>query len=315
MKKTDKILIIGFGSIGNRHYKNLTSLGYEQVYVYDKNQSQVASCKLKVARLNKKELEKFNIVFICSPNYLHIQQALLGAQAGCHLFIEKPLSHNLKNLKELEKICQQKKIITMIGANMRFHPCLNFIKNNLGKVGKVYKIEHEFGYYLPYWRPNQDYTKNYAIKKETGGGIILDDIHEFDLLFWLNNFSEVKESKFIYGKISDLKIQTEDICVASFKFENNVLGLIQCDYLQKKYTRKCKIIGERGNLEWDFNENIVWFKSEKLNKKLFQIKNYDLNQMYIEELKYFFNQVNKKQKTFNDIRVASNILKYCYERK
>jgi len=314
-----KIIIIGFGSIGKRHYKNLLNLGYRNISVYDPVNNAFAGFKdvNRVKNLTKNKLIDYQVAFICNPNNQHIKAATLCAQAGCHLLIEKPLSHNLKGVVKLQKICAQKKLVNMVACNMRFHPCLEFIKNYLvkNKLGKIYSIAHELGYYLPFWRPQQDYQKNYAAKKSTGGGIILDDIHEFDLLFWLNNFIKVKQSKFIFNKAGDLKIATEDNCIASFEFSNKVLGLVKCDYLQKHYSRGCKIVGEKGNLEWDFNENVVWYKNENKKKKVFQIKNFDFNKVYIDEIKYFFNCVNKKQKTFNDIKIASVVLRSCVSKK
>ena len=271
---------------------------------------------MDINKLDKKSLEQFDIAFICNPNSKHIDTALMCAQAGCHLFIEKPLSHNLKNIDKLQKIVVQKRLITMIGCNMRFHPCIEFIKSYISKnkLGKIHGIKHEFGYHLPYWRPKQDYRKNYAAKKSTGGGIILDDIHEFDLLFWLNDFSQVKKSKFIYDKLSDLEIETEDFCLAFFEFTNKIIGSVQCDYLQQDYTRNCKVIGVKGNLEWDFNENVVWLKNKQNNKKLFAVKNFNFNKVYLEEVKYFFSCVVKRKETFNDIKIAYGVLKYCVNR-
>jgi len=309
------ILLLGFGSIGRRHYKNLRSLGYKNIAVLDPDDKVFNGfgSVSRIKNLAEETVKNYKTAFVCCPNNLHIKHALICAKAGCHLFIEKPLSHNLAGIRELSEICREKKLINLVGCNMRFHPCLGFIKSYLekGKLGRIYSISHEFGYYLPYWRPNQDYRKNYAAKKSTGGGIILDDIHEFDLLFWLNDFKLATEVKFISGKASDLQIETEDICFATFKFKNKVLGSVKCDYLQQSYSRKCKIVGEKGNLEWDFKENIVWLKIKEDNKKLFEIKNFDFNNVYIEELKYFFQCINNKKESFNGINTAYSILKYC----
>ncbi|MCK4553847.1 Gfo/Idh/MocA family oxidoreductase [Candidatus Parcubacteria bacterium] len=319
MNKDAKIIISGFGSIGQRHYKNLLNLGFGNIYVYDPDDSGFSNAipeynpGYRVKNIDVEILKDFDIAFICSPNQFHIESALKCAQAGCDLFIEKPLSHNLEGIDELVKICDEKKIINMVGCNMRFHPCLKFIKEYLykKKLGKVYSINHEFGYYLPYWQPNVDYRKTFRAKKDIGGGIILDDIHEFDLLFWLNNFSEALEEKFIFGRVGDLEIETEDMCIASFKFKNNILGLVRCDFLQKHYTRNCKIIGEKGNLEWDFNENIVWLKTKDKAEKVFEAKNFDFNNVYIDEIKYFLNCVENRKNTFNGIKKAKEVLKYC----
>ncbi|MDD5031512.1 MAG: Gfo/Idh/MocA family oxidoreductase [Patescibacteria group bacterium] len=312
VNKNSKILIIGFGSIGQRHRKNLQRLGFRNVYVYDIDKERIKNYELRIKNIDVDNLKQFNIIFVCNPNNLHIKTALLAAKAGCHLFIEKPLSNQMKDVNILQRICQRKRLINMVACNMRFHPGPRFIKNYLdkNKLGKVYGIQLQAGYYLPYWRPEQDYRKGYAAKAKTGGGIILDGgIHNFDLLFWLNNFSSVNKAELIYDKISDLQIETEDSFIASFKFKNKVLGSVIGDYLQRSYSWTSKIVGAKGNLEWDFKENIVWLINEKGKKILKQFKNYDSNEMYLDEFRYFMKQVERKQKTFNDIARAAEILK------
>ena len=306
-----KIAIIGFGSIGQRHYKNLLALGYKNIFVYDVDESKIAGGVKILPELNEKSLEDFDIAFICNPTSEHIKTALLCTRAGCHLFIEKPLSHSNRDLPKLLKLTKLRKLITMVGCNMRFHPCLRFIKDYLamGKLGKVWSIRHEFGHYLPAWRPGQDYKKNYAAKKELGGGIILDDIHEFDLLFWLAD-SKVVESKMISNKISDLKIETEDQAVGIFLFKNGIIGSVFSDYLSKKYRRQCFISGEKGNLFWDFNKNKVIFENEKKTEIIFSVENFEVNNMYVEEIEYFFNCTQDKKETFNNIETAARILKF-----
>lgn len=305
------ILIIGFGSVGQRHYNNLLKLGFKNIYVYDidKTKTQTLPPRTKVTGL--KNLTRFDVAFICNPNHLHVRAAIKCARAGCHLFIEKPLSHNLKGIKKLEQLCKEKKLVNMVACNLRFHPCLRFVKNylNKNKLGKIYSISHEYGYFLPYWRPGQDYRKNYAAKKSTGGGIILDDIHEFDLLFWLNNFEKAKEAKFVFDKVSDLKIETEDLCLASFKFTNKVLGFVKCDYLQQRESRNLKIVGEKGNLEIDLVAEAVYFKDRKSDQKLFKINRDNDNDDFISEERYFLNCVFKKIKTFNGVSMAAGLLK------
>ncbi|MEK9170302.1 MAG: Gfo/Idh/MocA family oxidoreductase [Patescibacteria group bacterium] len=313
-----KILLVGFGSIGKRHYRNLTSLGYRDIAVFDPSDKAFENAD-KIIRIKKFDIDSakdFNTAFICSPNNLHIKHALICANAGLHLFIEKPLSHNFNGFNLLKKICRKKKLVTMIGCNMRFHPCLEFIKKYIDgkKLGKIYSIRHELGYYLPYWRPAQDYRKNYAAKKSTGGGIILDDVHEYDLLFWLNNFDKVIKSRIIFNRASDLKIETEDQAAAIFLFENKVLGTIISDYLQQYYARKCKVVGEKGALEWDFKENTVLLKIKDNIKKLFELKDFDFNQTYIKEVKYFFGCIKDKKRTSNTVEIAGDILKYCVKK-
>ncbi len=306
-----KILIIGFGSMGQRHWRNLKKLGYASS-VYDIDRKKVINNQSSIASLTLANLKEFDVVFVCTPNHLHLKYALMAAKAGCHLFIEKPLSHNLKDVAELEKLCRQKRVVNLVACNMRFHPAIKYMKRYIesGKLGKFYSIAHEFGHYLPYWRKGQDYRKNYAAKKSMGGGIILDDIHEFDLLFWFNDFAAVQQSTILSDKVSDLELETEDLAIGVFYFKNKVLGMVKCDYLQQDYTRRVQIVGQKGTLEWDFRTNQIILRTSNGRKKLFEAKKYDLNEMYVQELKYFLDCVKNRKQTFNDIPRAASVLKY-----
>ena len=122
------------------------------------------------------------------------------------------------------------------------------------------------------------------------------------------------DSKIIFNRASDLKIETEDQAAAVFLFKNKVLGMVISDYLQQYYARKCKVVGEKGALEWDFKENTVSLKIKDKVKKLFEVKDFDFNRIYINEVKYFFDCVKNKKNTSNTVEIAGNILKYCLKR-
>ncbi len=306
MSSKIRILIIGFGSIGKRHYRNLLQAGYQDIDFYDPRIVKYEG-HIGLSGISKKILASYDVVFICTPDNLHIKYALMAAQAGCHLFIEKPLSDSLKNIKNLQTAIKQKKLISFVACNMRFHPCLSKMKDIIssGGLGKIYSIRNEFGHYLPAWRPGEDYKSIYK------SGIILNDMHEFDLLFWLNNFKSVKSRTRLSGNVSDLRGVGEDQAVISFEFINKVFGTVHCDYLQKKYSRSCKIVGEKGNLSWNFDDNIVWLENENGRKKMAHYKNYKINESYLKEIKYFMECTVNNTKTFNDIDRAAAILEYC----
>lgn len=302
-----KILIIGFGSIGQRHYNNLKILGYKNIFIHDNDSRRIKGSKVKVLdKVNVKSLTDFNVVFVCTPDEYHIKYSLLAAKAGCDIFIEKPLSNSLRHVSELQKLCRKNKLITLIGCNMRFHPCLQYIKKYIdqGKLGTIYSRRFEFGHYLPYWRPGENYQKIYK------SGIILNDIHEFDLLFWSNDFVKIKKSSFLFGTVSKLKGVGEDQCIASFYFNNNTFGLVQCDYLQQSYRRNCKIVGAKGSLYWDFKENVIWLEARNSKKNIFSVKNFDFNKSYLDQTKYFFRLVKNRQQTFNNVNRAAETLSH-----
>ena len=164
-----KILLVGFGSIGKRHYRNLTSLGYRDIAVFDPSDKAFENAD-KIIRIKKFDIDSakdFNTAFICSPNNLHIKHALICANAGLHLFIEKPLSHNFNGFNLLKKICRKKKLVTMIGCNMRFHPCLEFIKNILMvKTGKDLQHQARAGILSTILETGAGLPQNYAAKNQ-----------------------------------------------------------------------------------------------------------------------------------------------------
>ena len=318
-----KYSVIGFGSIGRRHVKNILNLDSEaEIVVFDPDKNTFNQFQKENEKLNNKlifmqDINKIfktetDITLICSPNHLHIEHAIRAATNKSHLFIEKPLSHNIERITKLKNITKENNLINMVACNMRFHPNIRAIKEILdkNKIGKIYSVRVETAYYFPFWRPNQDYRKNYGAFREQGGGATLDCIHEIDLLLWFGGYA--KEIFGLATKASDLEIETEDLTVGIVKFESDAIGEVHLDYLQKNYSRNCKIVGEKSTLYWDFNEGITKIynvEDKKWNSYYIQTKDFDLNEMYIDEMRYFIDCVKNRTLTFNDIEKAENTLK------
>lgn len=247
--------------------------------------------------------EKPEVGVISNVTSLHVQTALKLASAGLHLFIEKPLSNNLLDIQELYNTVQNKKLITFIGCNLRFHNCIKKIKELLqnNEIGKILTVHVESGSYLPDWHPNEDYRNSYASKKNLGGGVILTCIHEIDYLYWF--FGNIKELFAITDKISELQINVDDTASVILKFSNNVIADLHLDFFQRPEFRCCKIVGTNGTIYWDSVENIVKVYDIKLNKWIEKINiiNYERNDMYLKEMEYFLDCVNKKKNTINNI--------------
>ncbi len=291
-----KILVVGAGSIGSRHIKNLKTLGVEHIGIVDPVRG-LPSYTLKEALK-----EKWDGVFICSPSSTHLRIALEVAKTKTPMFIEKPLSHNLVGLTQLEKLNQNIKPI-MIGYNIDFHPQFKKIQSILKKktLGKVLGIRAEFGYYLPDWRPGTDYSQSYSAKKTLGGGILLDDIHEINLVY--NLFGPVKNVFGLAKRQSNLKIDTNDYVEMILLFQNGIVGQIHMDYLQRSYSRHLKIIGEKGTLLWDLgNAKLDLFLA--LSKKwqtIDEIKNFDWNITYLAEAEEFLKYLKLKINPQSDL--------------
>lgn len=310
-----KILIIGGGSIGQRHLRNLNKLGVKEIGVLDINQEKLRELAKKYQvkiyeNLTSALREKWNAVFICTSPSNHIEIALKAAEERTPIFIEKPLSNNLRNIQILIKKIKKYKIPVMLGYNLRFHPQIQEIKAILKEniLGKIWGVRAEFGQYLPDWHSWEDYRRGYSAQKKLGGGIILDCIHEIDYLCWL--FGKAEKVFAFAKKISNLEIDTEDYAEITLLFKNNIVGQIHMDYLQKDYSRNLKIIGEKGTLSWDLKKNELKYFLIKDNKWHINIlKNFDFNQTYLKEVKYFLDCIKNNKIPQPDINVGYQTLK------
>lgn len=317
-----RFLIVGCGSIGQRHLRNLKDLGY-QVTGCETDPSRAKKVAkqygIKVVNSLDRALdEKYDAAFICTPTSLHIPIAIKVAKKKINLFIEKPLSNTLKGVKELSYVANKNKLITLVACNTRFYPGLRLAKKIMdqNKIGKILSVKIECGFYLPYWHPKEDYRKEYSANKDLGGGVIFDDIHEIDSLYWL--FGEVMEVFCFADKVSKLKIDTEDIAEIFLKFKTGVIAQIHLDYLQRTYRRYYKFIGENGTIVVDFIKQSVKLYSKTTNQwKVFQKSmNTNTEKMFIDETKHFISCIRQGKRSVKDIQSAKEILKIvmaCHE--
>jgi predicted dehydrogenase len=313
-----KILVVGLGSIGKRHVTNLLSIPNIEVIICthrkDIDEELKSNCKI-FASLDDCINEKPEVGIISNVTSLHVDTALKLASAGLHLFIEKPLSNNLQNIQELSNIVQNKKLVTFIGCNLRFHNCIKKIKEllNQNKIGRILSVYAESSSYLPDWHPDEDYRNSYASKEKLGGGVVLTCIHEIDYLYWF--FGEVKELFALTDKISDLQIDVEDTASVIMKFSNNIIADLHLDFFQKPEFRCCKIVGTKGTIYWDSIENTVKVYDIESNQWIEKINiiNYKRNDMYLEEMKYFLDCVDKKINTMNTLDDGISTLKIALD--
>jgi len=307
-----KILVVGYGSIGKRHVKNLLKYSKHEILVLTKRKiSHKIEPRVKIFNsLNQVLNEKPKIGFITNETSFHVKTAIRLAKKNIHLFIEKPLSNSNKNIKILEKIVKEKKLITQMGCNWRFHPCIKKIKKLIEKkdIGKIYSVQVESNSYLPDWHPYEDYRKGYAARDDLGGGVLLTCIHEIDFLYWF--FGKAEKVFSITEKLSELDVTADDITAMIIKFKKNILAEVHLDYFQRPEFRSCKIIGTKGTLYWDSNINEVKMFSKNKKKwiRKISLKKYEKNKMYIDEIKYFLNIVEKKEQSINPLKQGIDTL-------
>ena len=312
-----RVLIAGYGSIGKRHIENFLQFKDIQLTVYTKrNDLQLLKKEgIKVSSsLTECLKEKQDIGVVTNETSLHIPIAIKLAKEGLDLFLEKPLSNSLKDIEKLRAIVKKNKLITQMGCNLRFHPCIKKIKNLIEqqKIGKIISAQVQCCSYLPDYHRWEDYRKSYAARKDLGGGVILTQIHEIDYMYWF--FQEVENVISMSGKFSDLDVTAEDYAPSLLKFKNKIIGELHLDYFQRPEFRSCKIRGTKGEIYWDSVDNCV--DVFNMNKKRWETKfdsgfsnNLDTYSSYVEELKHFLKCVKRRKETINDLEQGVTTLK------
>ena len=310
-----RLLVVGCGSIGKRHLGNLKLLSAGELIAYDTRQDRCDEVKERYgvqvfSDFDEAMRHEPNAVLICTPTSLHMEYALPVARAGCHLFIEKPISHTMEGVDELIKVASLKNLAILVGCNFRFHWGLKLAKKLLDedKIGRLLCIRAEYGQYLPDWHPWEDYRKGYSANKSLGGGIILDAIHEIDYVQWMMGKADAVGCS--AGKLSSLEIDTEDMAEILLRFKGRQIANIHMDYVQRAYNRSCELIGEEGTITWSFQDNQVRLYSAK--DKDWQLyapdSPYEVNDMYVAEMEHFLRCIRGEEKPVLDAREAKGEL-------
>ena len=321
-----KILMAGLGGIGQRHLRNLIAMLGDRLEVLAyrvRRQADVLTDKLQIEpnssleekyritvfnELDKALAQKPDAVFICNPSSLHISVALAAAEAGCHLFIEKPLSHSLSQIEELIELVERKKLVAMVAYQMRFHPCLRRVYDLLSQklIGRVVAVRAEVGEYLPGWHSYEDYRQMYASRRDLGGGVILSQIHEMDYIYWL--FGLPRRLFAVGGHLSSLEIDVEDVASILMDCSGVPVHLHQ-DYIQRPPSRTLQIIGEKGKLFADFRAlTVERFDGKGESCGCDSFKDFERNQLFTEELAHFLACIEGKEKPLVSLRDGAQSL-------
>ena len=250
--KNLKVLLAGCGSIGKRHARIITSLGVKEIFVFDKNQKQTEDLIKELPNLKKVEtyeegIEYSDAVFIMTPSKLHIPMAIQAIQAGCHVFIEKPIAVTMEGVAELEKLANANSKKVMVGLCMRYHEGIKKAKEILdsGKIGRLVSVRSLVGEHFPSVHP--EYKSMYYA--QYSGAFEL--MHDLDLALWFSG-QPVKKVHSVYGSFSDIDIEAPDVVEFLLQFEDRCTATVHLDFFQLPRRRNMELIGTNGVLIIDF---------------------------------------------------------------
>jgi predicted dehydrogenase len=264
-------LIIGYGSIGKRHYEVLSRIDLIKSIdiVTTQNLSEQNTFK---SLENIKNLEKYDYFVIASETFKHFDQInyLEKNTKNKIILCEKPLFETYKEL-----IIAKNDVF--VGYVLRFHPLLQKLKEFLENE-KILSATINCGQYLPTWRNGVDYRASYSAHKSQGGGVLLDLSHEIDYAQWL--FGNMVDIKSYQTKISDLEIDSDDIVTMISKTEKRVVVTVSLDYISKITHRKMIVHTIENTYELDFINNLLIQKNKNGIELTYQSEDLERNSMF-----------------------------------
>ncbi|MGB7328309.1 MAG: Gfo/Idh/MocA family oxidoreductase [Rubripirellula sp.] len=165
-------------------------------------------------------------VSICAPSGAHLDPAIAAAKAGKHVIVEKPLEVTTERCDQIIKACDDAGVRLAVTFQSRFHESSRLMKKAVesGRFGKI-----TMGDAYVKWFRSQEYYDSGAWRGtwalDGGGALMNQAIHSVDLLLWL--MGPVAEVSAMTATMTHERIEVEDIAVATLKFTNGALGVIE----------------------------------------------------------------------------------------
>jgi predicted dehydrogenase len=243
-----KVLVIGFGSIGQRHTRILKEIGCE-VAVLSRRSIDFAPLfsDLKIALIDFQP--EYVVVANRTNEHLKTLKDLIANDFSGQLMVEKPL------FNRLSKVPSNSFKKTAVAYNLRSHVLLKKLKEFLKNVGPLITTSIYVGSYLPNWRINSDYSKSYSAKKSQGGGVLRDLSHELDYAFWL--FGSWHRLTALGGTLSNLDIDSGDAYTVLMETNQCPLVSIHMNYLDRTPRREILINSQKHTIRVDLVKNII----------------------------------------------------------
>ena len=312
-RKITKAVVVGLGSIALRHRRNLKLLFPEVLIIAVPASGRVSNQNVEFAdqiilTLEEAIKEKVDLAIIASPAPFHLIHTKLLLLAGIPSLIEKPVTSNLQDAQELIRIHNETGTPTAVGYCLRYMPSSIKMKELLGQniIGNIYNAFVSVGQYLPDWRPSKDYKNSVSAKKSLGGGALLELSHEIDYIQWLLGSMEVQYAQL--RSSSELNLEVEELADVVLVSDVGTVCNIHLDFLQKKASRTCSFIGEKGRLDWNLPSNTIKLHTREGGVCLFSEPDWDSNQMYLSLLTDFLDLVAGRENSSIDLEQATKTI-------
>lgn len=202
--------------------------------------------------------EKVEVVVIGTPSGAHLEPAVAAARAGKHVIVEKPLEITLKRCDKIIETCRANSVTLSTIFPSRFHESAVEIKRAMeaGRFGRLTVGDA----YVKWYRTQQYYDSGKwrgTWELDGGGALMNQAVHSVDLLLWL--MGPVAEVTAQSAMLAHERIAVEDTVVATLKFANGALGVIEATTAAfPGYLKRIEIHGSAGSAVMEEEDIVKW---------------------------------------------------------
>ncbi len=279
-----RIGFIGVGGIAHSHLGRLSQIKEARIValcdVVREKAEEAAKKYEAVSYTNYKEMldkESLDAIFICLPPFAHGDVEIEIAKRGIPFFIEKPVNLYREKAKEVEKIVEEKKLITSVGYVLRYMDIVEKAKDFL----KEKKIALVLGRYFGEF-PRSPWL---GIKEKSGGQIVEQATHIVDLMRYLVGGVDSLYAEGFKGLNKFENYDVEDASIVSMHFKNGAIGSLTCNWLLFGFQPTLEIVTQGIQVQYSVTSLKIISKDKK---EEFQVSNdYALleDEVFIEAVK------------------------------
>lgn len=292
-----RILVVGGGSIGERHVRCFLNTGLTEVALCetrsDVRERLVDAYDLKDVFSSFEEAlaTRFDGAVICTPAHLHVLMATQLAERGIGVLVEKPLSTTPHGIDHLSQLTETGNVPISVAYVMRQHPALQSMKQALesDRFGRPVQIVYSGGQHFPFYRPA--YRETYYTRHETGGGAIQDALtHMMNAAEWL------------VGPVTKLAADAEHCILDGVDVEDSVhvmtrhgavLGSFSLNQHQPVNESTLTVLCERGSVKFEAHTT-SWFSSTEPDSRWQIEEQFELERddLFVRQANAFLEQLD-----------------------
>jgi len=290
------ILIVGTGSVGKRHAKNLHALGCV-ISCFDPNAGRCAELAGEIELRGSytefdrvlEDARSFQGVVIASPPKFHVDQCLRLQAAGLPVLLEKPVSPAYEDARRLRDAETRSPLL--LGYTWRWWKPLHRVRELLAQraVGEIHHVRMSMSAHLADWHPWEDYRSFFMASRDLGGGALLDESHWIDLMLWF--FGRPTHVFAQIAHISPLEIETDDNVDMLVTYPRTRVS-IHLDLYGRPHEKRIVFCGDGGTIAWTVDPNRVCIGKKAADEWEVEPFTVERNDMFLDTAREFLGVID-----------------------